>query len=304
MAISELGLQQTLLQGFQSAQESAQVSQVRIATGDQFQRFSEFGADTLSLLSAESIVERSGAFVDASQIAQSRQELIGGSLSEVASSLEDIRAGITRALATGASELLSPEVATETQRIISSLNIEFGGVFLFGGVNGAERPVDITSLSDLNRDGDLNDIFNEGARTSFAIEEGVILDGGPIASEVATPIFEILQEFENAPETLGRFEGILTDEQSRFVTDLSQRLATVIDGVFGLIGENAIAQNAAAEAVARNQQRSDFAEIVAADIENADIAAAIARLNQDQLAIEASAQTLAQVSQLSLLNFI
>ena len=67
---------------------------------------------------------------------------------------------------------------------------------------------------------------------------------------------------------------------------------------------NGISQFQAADAVQRNRQARDYAEIVAADIESVDIAEVITRIDQDQLAIEASARALAQASELSLLNFL
>lgn len=304
MTVSELGLQQILLQGFQSARDSAEVSQIRLSTGDQFQTYSEFGAEAVSLLSAESIVSRANAFGRASEIAQTRSGLIGESLGQITESVLAIQDAITRTLATGSAELLTPDIANETQRIISALNVEFGGVFLFGGSNGEVPPVAANSLTELSRLSENGFAFDEGTPISIAIEEGVSVTGGPVASQVATELFSALDDFARITDTLGEFSGNLSTEQLDFAIAFRQRLDGVFDGVSQQVGLNAVSQNVTAEAVTRNQQRQDFAEIVAADIENTDIAAAIAQLNQDQLAIEASAQALAQATQLSLLNFI
>ena len=89
-----------------------------------------------------------------------------------------------------------------------------------------------------------------------------------------------------------------------FCLKSQRRLADISAELIQQMGVSAAAQGQAADAVQRNQQRRDLAEIVASEIEDADIAEVVARLNQDQIAIQASAQALAQATQLSLLNYI
>lgn len=304
MRVSDLGLQQLLLQSFQRVQDSAQTHQIQLSSGKKFQTYGGYGADALRLISSEGIVARATAFENAGQIALTRLQIQESSLSIIADTVAGARDGFVRTLATGASELLLPELEAAAQRILSALNTQVGGVYLFGGDNGLVQPVAAQSLDDIANAGSIDALFTEGARMRLAVEEGVDIDGGPLASEIAGDLLAELQELANAEATLGPFEGELTDAQRDFIVEKSARFAEIADDLNQSLGLNAVAQGQAAEASDRNRQRRDMAEIVAADIEDVDIAEALTRLNQDQLALEAAARSLAQASELSLINFL
>ncbi len=304
MRVSELGMQQLLLQSFQRAQEASQQHQLQLASGKKHQTYGGYGADAIRLVSAEGVYARATAYENASQIALARLELQGASLETITEAVDGARAGFTRTLATGASELLLPELEVAAQQILTALNADIGGVYLFGGSDGSVPPVGAKSLSDLGATASVNDLFTEGGPVRLAVEEGVTVDGGPLASDIARDLLIELQELANAEAAYGAFVGELTDAQRAFIVEKSAQFAEIMADLNQLQGLNASAQGQASDAAERNRQRRDMAEIVAAEIEEVDIAEVITRLNQDQLAIQASAQALAQASELSLLNYI
>ena len=104
--ISDAALQSVLLQGFQRAQDSQQATQIQLASGDRFQTYGEFGADTLRLLSSEGVVARAGAFENAAQIAVTRLQTQETSLTTVADAVGGVRSDFIEVLATGSAELL------------------------------------------------------------------------------------------------------------------------------------------------------------------------------------------------------
>ncbi len=302
--ISDIGLQQMLLQGFQRAQGAAQTSQIQLSSGKEFQTYGGYGADALRLLSAEGVFTRATAYENAGQIALTRLETQEASLTTIADGIAETRQSFVQTLATGNAELLLPGLEATAQRILTALNVQLGDVYVFGGDDGTVPPVAARTLADIGAASSINALFTEGAVTSLAIEEGVNINGGPRASDVARDLLVELQDLANAPTTLGPFQGNLTAAQRNFLVSkvaIFDQLAANLNQDLGL---NGVGQAQADDAVQRNQQRRDLAEIVAVEIEDIDIAEVISRLNQDQLAIEASGRALAQASQLSLLNFI
>lgn len=304
MRVSDLGLQNILLQGFQQIQAGAEARQIQLSSGDRFQTYGEYGADALRLISAEGVLARATAFENAGQIALSRLETQTASLETASAAVADLRAGVSRTLATGSAELLIPDLEVAAQRIVSALNVSAGGVFVFGGTDGAEPPVAARTLQDIGAASSIDALFNEGQRARLAVEEGVFVDGGPVASDVAQDLFAALRDFANAEAALGPFEGEPTAAQRDFLIDAAARLGAVADDLVQEQGLLAASQGQADDAVDRNQRRRDLAEIVASEIESVDIAEVVSRLNQDQIALQASARALAQASELSLLNFI
>ena len=302
--ISDIGLQQILLQNFQRTQEAAQANQIKLASGNEFQTYGEYGADALRLISAEGVLTRATAYESAGQIALTRLETQETGLTTVVEGIAEAREGFVRTMATGNAELLLPELEAIAQRILSALNTQLGGVYVFGGADGTVPPVSAQSLSDLAAAPSIAGLFNEGSRITLAVEEGVTIDGGPRASDVAQDILAELQDLANAPATLGPFQGNLTATQQTYISNKVAVFDQLAADLYQELGLNGVAQGQASDAVLRNQQQRDLAEVVAAEIEDIDIAEVVARLNQDQIAIEASGRALAQASQLSLLNFI
>ncbi|MCB2097283.1 MAG: flagellin [Parvularculaceae bacterium] len=302
--ISDLGFQQILLNSFQRAQAGAEVRQIQLSTGKISDRYSGIGVSTAQLLSSEGIIERASAYEKSSAIAASRLQTQEAALTSIADSVAALREQFVVTLATGGAELLAPNIAAEAQRIIGALNTEFGGVYVFGGVDGSVPPVTAQSIADIGAAPDTNGLFIDAARQRLAVEEGVTVNGGATAREIASDLFEKLKELANAPASLGAFSGSLTPAQTTFISQKIAELDVISDQLYSELGLNGLAQGQAEDARVRNGQRRDLAEITASELEDADLAEVVARLNQDRIAIEAAAQALSQASELSLLNFL
>lgn len=302
--ISDLGFQQILLSSFQRAQEGAQSRQIQLASGKVSDRYSGVGVRTEQLLDAEGVFTRATAYETATGVASSRLQVQEAALSTVGDSLARLRARFVTALSTGSAELIGPELATDTQRILSALNTETGGVYVFGGTDGSAPPVAARSIDDLVAAADVNDLFVVGSRVRLPVEEGTSVDGGATADEIGAAILARLKELGEAPNNLGPFTGQLTAAQTQFLVQKVAEFDALSAALVEHQGSNGIAQRQAADAADRNVQRRNIAEIVASDIEDVDLAEVVARLNQDRLAIEAAAQALAQSRELSLLNFL
>ncbi len=302
--ISDLGFQQILLSSFQRAQGAAETRQVQLASGKVSDRYSGVGVRTEQLLSAEGVFNRATAYETAANVAASRLQVQEAGLETIADGLARLRSRFVSALATGSAELVTAELATEAQRILSALNTETGGVHVFGGTNGAVPPVNARTIDDIAAAADTDDLFVLADRTRLPVEEGTTIDGGATADEIAGDVLARLKELADAPATLGPFSGQLTSAQAAFLVGKVAEFDALSAALVEHQGANGLAQRQADAAVDRNVQRRNIAEIVASDIEDVDLAEVITRLDQDRLAIEAAAQALAQSRELSLLNFL
>lgn len=68
--------------------------------------------------------------------------------------------------------------------------------------------------------------------------------------------------------------------------------------------KNGLKQNEVADALVRHEDSGVVLKTLISDIEDVDMAEAITRLNQEQLAQQASARVLAQLNTLTLLDFL
>jgi flagellar hook-associated protein 3 FlgL len=302
--ISDLGLQQILLNGFQRAAGAAQERQIQLATGKVSHLHSGIGPRLAELLSAEGVMARASAWDGAANSALARLQMQEAGLTTVADSVQLIRGRMTTMLATGGAELLMPEVETAAQNVIAGLNSRIGGVYVFGGTDGAAPPLAAASLADFGAAANTDDLFGVAERARLPVAEGVLVDGGALAIEAGGALARELKALANAESALGPFSGELTAAQRDFLIDSIARLDAIAADLYTELGLNGVAQKQAADAQLRNSLQKDLAEIVASEIEDADIAEVVARLEQDRLAVEAAARSLSQASELSLLNYI
>lgn len=302
--ISDLGFQQILLSGFQRAQEGAQTRQIQLSTGKVSNTYGGIGPQTNQLLSAESILTRTSAFENAANAALSRLQIQETSVTSIADAVADLRQTFIASLANGSGDVIEPDLETAAQRILAGLNAQFGGVFVFGGTDGAQPPVAASSFGDIAAAPDRDALFAGGERTRLAVEEGVSVDGGPLASEIGARLLAELGDLADAQATLGSFSGELSAAQRDLLVEKIATFDAIAAELTRELGLNGVAQGQASEAINRGAAARDLAEIVASEIEDADLAEVVARLNQDQLAIQASAQALSTATQLSLLNFL
>ncbi len=298
--ISDLGLQQTLLSGFQRAQDAAQTRQIQLSSGKVSENYGGIGPQTNRLLSAEGLIARTSAYEGAANAALSRLQVQEASVTSVGEAAADLRESLVAALANGTGDGVDLALETNAQRVLASLNAEFGGVFVFGGTDGTARPVAGSTLSDVAGAASTDDLFTEGERTTLAVEAGVSVDGGPLAAEIGSALVAELGALAN----LGDISGELTAAERDFLSMSVRSLEAISNDLIVELGVNGVAQSQAQAAIDRNSRLRDEAEVLAAQIEDADLAEVVARLNQDQLAIQASAEALSQATQLSLLNFL
>jgi len=302
--ISDLGMQQLLLSGFQRASDAAQSRQIQLSSGKVSDRYSGIGPQTNQLLSAEGVLTRTTAYEKSANVALSRLQIQESAVSSIGDTIADLRQLFVTTLANGSSELLLPEVETAAQRTLSALNTQSGGVFVFGGTDGTQPPVAAETLGDIGAAVNTDDLFAGGERARLAVEAGTTIDGGPLARDFASRLVAEFGELANAETTLGPFQGQLTAAQRDFLVEKVARFDEIAAELITELGLNGVAQSQAEDAVSRGRQARDLAEIVASEIEDADLAEVVSRLNQDQIAIQAAAQALSQATQLSLLNFI
>jgi flagellin-like hook-associated protein FlgL len=277
--------------------------QIQLSTGKVGQYHSAVGSAISPLVTSEGVITRLNAYESAANQALARFQVQESALVSLEESASTLRAGIVRALANGAGDFLSLEAEGTAGRALSALNTSLGGVYVFGGSNGAEPPVNARSLADLVGV-NLANLFADAPAQRIAISDGRTVSGGPMAEDVGTGLLTSLQAFAEAEATLGPFDGQLTDAQRDFLREQLRALDGVIDRVITAQGLNGGLQTEASGAVAEHSRARDLAEILVSEIEDADIAEVISKLSQDQIAIEAAGRALAQVGQLSLLDFI
>ncbi|RMD86452.1 MAG: hypothetical protein D6807_09660, partial [Alphaproteobacteria bacterium] len=189
---------------------------------------------------------------------------------------------------------------------VSALNTRINGNFIFGGARTDQPPVTVSTLSDLQALALSSDAFaNDQTVRSAFIAEGTDIKFGQLADGVASEIFasfKRIADFDAGPS--GPLSGKLTAAQRAFLETEIGNIESAVQQIQSAQVKNGLASNRLDVADAQHESTQLFLESLVSDIEDVNLAEAASRLNQDQVALQASFEALRTLGQLSLLNFL
>ena len=121
--------------------------------------------------------------------------------------------------------------------------------------------------------------------------------------------FRRLMRFDNGADnfgftTSGPFSAPMSEDQRNFLIGEINRLNAIIDDIDAVRSTNGVNMRTLGDAQDRLESDRFFMIKFTADIEDADMGLAISRLAQDEAALEASFRMLAQLSRLTLMDFL
>ncbi len=187
------------------------------------------------------------------------------------------------------------------------LNMRHHGGYLFAGASTSTTPVAATNLADLAAAPDVASLFsNDTLKTASRVAEGTTLETGFLADELGTDILSILRDIQTFHTTPGSgpLDGRLTEPQKAFLATQLVRLEQAGTAVVDKMARTgSLAKQVESITDGHEAQKAALKELVAGRTD-ADMAAAITDLQLSQVAIQASAQVISQLRQVSLLNYL
>jgi len=168
-------------------------------------------------------------------------------------------------------------------------------------------PVAATNLADLLAAPSVASLFsNDTLKTASRVAEGTTLETGFLADELGTDVLSILRDIQSFHTTPGSgpLDGRLTAPQKAFLATQLARLEQAATGVVDKMAKTgSLAKQVENITAGHEAQKAALDELVAGRTD-ADMAAAITDLQLSQVAIQASAQVISQLRQVSLLNYL
>lgn len=217
-----------------------------------------------------------------------------------------LRSAIEDAVSTGHAPALMTEVRSLYNQAASILNTRVDGKYLYGGSRTDVAPVAATDLDALVAAPSVASVFNN---TDFEqtqrIDENETITVGMTASQIGTDLFQMFRDigsFDTGAN--GPFGGNLNGTQSTFLTSQISAMTPINQGLTSLAAINGTRHEQVTNTADRHTSMSAYFTKFIGDIEDVDLSEAVARLNQDQVAAQASGRMIAQLNQISLLNYL
>ena len=304
--VANLTQHQFLLNEFMKVQKRMADTQEQISTGKVGDQFKDISEDAGVLLAAKRAEARTQGYMDAATELASRLQLQDVQITTLADHANDLRQGVTEALANNKGLAFMERVDGIFRMAVNILNARVDGRYVYGGTRTDVPPVNVETLKDLAAAPTVASVFdNSQTKTSMQIDDGETMEFGVLASDLGTQLFTSIRniaQFNAGPN--GPFGDDLTAAQRSFLEGELQNIITAADGLNLEAAKNGVHQNEVSDALERHDASKVVLKSMISDIEDVDMAEAITRLNQTQVAAQATAKMLAELNQLTLLNFL
>jgi len=305
--VATFGNYQSALMDLMRAQTRAADAQERVSSQKNATDLTGFGRQSETLTAMKGAQSRIQGFIDTAAAVSARlttQDLAMGQINDAVSGVREALGGAISADAAGA---LMLDLEGQFQSIRGGLNMRHHGGYLFAGASTSTAPLDAANLSDLAAAPTVASLFNNDTlKTASRVAEGTTLETGFLADELGTDILTILRDIQTYHNTAGSgpLSGKLTEAQKTFLsaqlTRLEQAGTAVVDK---MATTGSLAKQVDSITTGHEAQKSALDELVSGRTD-ADMAVAITDLQLSQVAIQASAQVISQLRQVSLLNYL
>jgi flagellar hook-associated protein 3 FlgL len=280
--------------------------QRQVASGAKANDLQGYGGTAGRLLDAQTLKATADSHASVINQLEARFGVQGAALGQVANSASLLAQSIRDAISSNDGRGVSVDLSMSFSSIVSALNETWNGQPLFAGERLTGAPVKINTLDELAASTGPEDIFDEAQRRQTVdLGSGTPITLANKASEMSQPLFDTLKALNGLVEASGGTLGApLTADQR----DQLQAVADQLDKEAGNFntaeGTTGQLQSRFEDQRTRLTNRSNLLLKEIGDHADADVAEISVQLNALLVQYQAAAKTFADLSKLSLLEYL
>lgn len=302
--VGTFAFSQSLVNEFSRIQARTMLTQQQISTGKVGDQFADVKDKAGVLAAAKMKSAEVTSFTAATKEVMTRLNLQDLHLQEMSDISARLRSAIGDAISTGHAPALSENVKTIFDEVVSILNTKVDGKYIYGGSRTDQPPVNATTLAQLIAAPTVADVFdNTDLKQSQRVDNNETIETGLTASDIGTDLMQMLKDLATYDNTTP-FGTNLSQAQMTFLTTQHAALPNIQTGINTIAAINGTRYTQAEQALDRHDTMASYFKKFIGDIEDVDLATAVSNLSQDQVAAEAAGRMIAQVNQLSLLDYM
>jgi flagellar hook-associated protein 3 FlgL len=298
--------QSALLDLIASQQRQADASK-RVSTQKVATDLTGFGRASETLTALKGAVSRVQGFLDTGEVVAARLGAQDLALNQVIDGVGGAREAIGGVLASDSAGTLILELEGYFQSVSNGLNTRHQGGYLFAGADTNNPPVSVSTLSDLAAAASVAATFgNDTIKPVSRVAENTSVETGYLANELGTDIFQIFRDikaYHDDPAT-GPLTGKPSDAQKAFLTAQLSRLDAARNDTVDVASRNGSLQKRIEQIEVSHTAQITALNGLVSDRTDADLAQAVTDLQLSQIAVQASAQVVSQLREVSLLNYL
>jgi len=297
---------QLMLAQIQKAEVAVDTANRQVATGKLATTYKGYGDKTAVMEAARSAAAHADANVAAAQQASSRLDLQDTQLSQLSDLADQVRQTLTKAAADQDATSLMTQMQGFFSQAVEILNAKDANGYIYAGDNNQVPPVSITDLSALAALPAVSQAFANGSvKTTVRVGDTQTVQVGLLASDLGTQLFSLFQQVAQFDAGAGGpFDSKTSAAQQTFLESTIQTSANVAEGVNQVSASNGINYQMVQNTLTQLQATSGVYKGFVSNIQDVDITEALARLSQNQIALQASFQVTSTLNKLSLLDYL
>ncbi|HXJ01335.1 MAG TPA: flagellin [Micropepsaceae bacterium] len=307
MSIDRIGTAanaQLMLSQIQKSEVTVNTDNQQVVTGKVANTYSGYGDKVAVMEAARTAAAHADANVATAQQASSRLDLQDTQLSQLGDLANQVRQTLTKAAADQDATSLMTQMQGYFNQATEILNAKDASGYIFAGDNNQVPPVSVTNLSDLAALGSPAAAFDNGTiKTTMRVGDNQTVQVGMLASDIGTQLFSMFQQVAQF-DAGNTFDTKTNAAQQNFLESTIQTSTNVSEGINQQTATNGINYQMVQNTVTRLQATSGVYKGFVSNIEDVDVAGALAKLNQDQVALQASFQLTSTLNKMSLLNYL
>ena len=288
------------------AENGLDISNRQVATGKVADNYAGYREKTAIMEAARSASARADANAATAIQASARLDVQDTQLTQLSDLANQIRLTLTKAAADRDATSLMSQLEGYFDQVVGLMNAKDANGYIYAGDNNQTPPVVVNSLADLAALPAVADAFVNGTiKTEVKIGETHNVEVGLLASELGTELFTLLRQVAQFDASVdGPFSGITTPAQQTFIESTFPAAISAQHNVNAQAAANGIHYQTVAQATEQLKASSLVYKGFVSNIEDVDMAQAIAQLNQNQVALQAAFQVTSTLNRLSLLNYL
>lgn len=278
----------------------------QMSTGAKHHDLKGFGGSSSRLLSARTLMTQSDSRASLLQQMQARFGVQGAALGQVADASTTLSQSIREAISANDGRGISTELSLSFASVVQALNEKWNGQPMFAGERQEGNPLRINTLEELTTAITPDALFDEAARHQVVdLGAGAPTVMAAKASELSQPLFDAMRELKALLDASGGTIGQpISLSQQNELLQIADALAAQAVSFTNEQARTGQLQNRYEIEDIRLQERSDLIKKEIGEQADADGGEVAMRLSTLTLQYEASAKTFAELSRLSLLDFI
>ena len=297
--VATIPLQRTMSDAIGRTQQKLAASQAQLSTGVKAPTFAALGTQAVRNLSARTLVATQEAYSEAATRLGTTLTIYDANIMSVDTLASNLRVDMMTAIGTGKAAGLQDAIEAAFDTFRSALNASEAGLPLFGG-SQTSMPFTPETLADTIGLDPAAAFTNDDVRASVRVGDNLDVEFGVTASELGA---DMLAAFRTLAEA-GQFGETPSPAQLDALRTALGQIDTALSGVRAVGAGNGRRQAQVETLATRADERTLILKDVISRNEDADLGQVAIDIAQQKTVLQASYSIFAQLSELSLVNFL